>query len=55
MASSCGIPCDHALSGAARRRGRAFTLGDPRTVALVDQWLDWQAAHLAQAVRDLVG
>lgn len=27
---------------------------DFRAVALVDQWLDWQAAHLAQAVRDLV-
>jgi glutathione S-transferase len=40
----------------ARREGAdALYPGDPRTVALVDQWLDWQAAHLAQAVRDLVG
>lgn len=39
----------------ARREGvDALYPGDTRAVALVDQWLDWQAAHLAQAVRDLV-
>ncbi len=27
---------------------------DPRTRARVDQWLDWQGAHQAQAIRDLV-
>ncbi|WP_342248969.1 glutathione S-transferase family protein [Sphingomonas sp. OTU376] len=39
----------------ARREGdEVLYPSDPRRVALVDQWLDWQSAHLAQAVRDLV-
>ena len=46
----------HAIMRYLARRQQAESLypGEPRHVAKVDQWLDWQAAHLAQAVRDLV-
>lgn len=39
----------------ARREGDRGLYPDlPRAAAIVDQWLDWQGAHLASAVRDLV-
>jgi glutathione S-transferase len=39
---------------AARRSGGALYPTDPRLRAIVDQWLDWQAAHQAHVVRGLV-
>ncbi|WP_019832856.1 glutathione S-transferase family protein [Sphingomonas sp. PR090111-T3T-6A] len=46
----------HAILRYLARREQAAGLypADARQAAKVDQWLDWQAAHLAQAVRDLV-
>ncbi len=46
----------HAIMRYLARRQHAHGLypADHRQVAKVDQWLDWQSAHLAQAVRDLV-
>ncbi|WCM28588.1 glutathione S-transferase family protein [Sphingomonas sp. QA11] len=46
----------HAIMRYLARRERAENLypAETRPVARVDQWLDWQAAHVAEAVRDLV-
>ncbi|WOF42998.1 glutathione S-transferase family protein [Sphingopyxis indica] len=46
----------HAIMRYLARRERAEELYpvEARSVARVDQWLDWQGSHLAQAVRDLV-
>lgn len=39
---------------ARREAAESFYPPEAQRVARVDQWLDWQSAHLAQAVRDLV-
>lgn len=46
----------HAILRYLCRRSRDDVLypTSDRAAALVDQWLDWQGAHQAQAVRDLV-
>lgn len=37
-----------------RERAESFYPSKAQPVARIDQWLDWQSAHLAEAVRDLV-
>lgn len=46
----------HAIMRYLAAQARCDTLypKDVRSRARVDQWLDWQGAHLAQAIRDLV-
>ncbi len=39
---------------ARRERAESFYPPEAQRVARIDQWLDWQSAHLAEAVRDLV-
>lgn len=39
---------------ARREHAEALYPHDAQAAARVDQWLDWQSAHLAEAVRDLV-